>query len=131
VTRLLAPRTHERVLDLCAAPGGKSTHIAELMGDEGEVWAMERQAVRLQSIEQNLVRLGLHSIHVVEGDGRTYAFPMPFDRVLVDAPCSGLGVLGRRADARWRKTPELLREMPSVQLDLLLAASKRARPGGV
>src|SRR5262249_38634464 len=131
VARLLAPQTHERVLDLCAAPGGKSTHVAELMGDEGEVWAMERQAGRLQSIEQNVGRLGLHSIHAVEGDGRTYAFPMPFDRVLVDAPCWGLGVLGRRSDARWRKPPDLLREMPAVQLDLLLAASRRARPGGV
>src|SRR5204863_3417582 len=112
VARLVAPQTHERVLDLCAAPGGKSTHIAELINDEGEVWAMERQAARIGSIEQNIRRLGLHSIHVVEGDGRRYAFPMPFDRVLVDAPCSGLGVLGRRADARWRKQPDILREMP-------------------
>ncbi len=131
VARLLAPQTHERVLDLCAAPGGKCTHIAELIGDEGEVWAMERQAVRIGSIEQNLKRLGLHSVHVVEGDGRRYAFPMPFDRVLVDAPCSGLGVLGRRADARWRKTEVALDDMPPVQLDLLLAAAQHARPGGV
>jgi 16S rRNA (cytosine967-C5)-methyltransferase len=131
VGRLLAPQTHERVLDLCAAPGGKSTHIAELMGDEGEVWAVELQAARLKSLEQNVARLGLHSIHAVEGDGRSYAFPMPFDRVLVDAPCSGFGVLGRRADARWRKGPSILREMPAVQLELLIAAAKYARPGGV
>jgi 16S rRNA (cytosine967-C5)-methyltransferase len=131
VARLLAPQAHERVLDLCAAPGGKCTHIAELMGDEGEVWAMERQAPRLASLEQNVARLGLHSIHAVEGDGRNYAFPMPFDRVLVDAPCSGLGVLGRRADARWRKGPSILHVMPPVQLDLLMAAARRARPGGV
>jgi len=70
-------------------------------------------------------------VHVVQGDGRNYTFPMPFDRVLVDAPCSGLGVLGRRADARWRKGPEVLREMPPVQLELLIAGGKRARPGGV
>jgi 16S rRNA (cytosine967-C5)-methyltransferase len=130
VSRLLAPVKHERVLDLCAAPGGKCTHIAEMMGDDGEVWAMEQQARRIQSIEQNLARLGLHSIHAVEGDGRRYEFPMPFDRVLVDAPCSGLGVLGRRADARWRKEPSSLVDMPAVQLDLLLAAAQRARPGG-
>jgi 16S rRNA (cytosine967-C5)-methyltransferase len=131
VSRLVGPQPHERILDLCAAPGGKCTHFAELMGDEGEVWAMERQATRLAAIEQNVARLGLHSIHAVEGDGRAYPFPMPFDRVLVDAPCSGLGVLGRRADARWRKGPEVLRELVPLQLDLLMSASRRARPGGV
>jgi len=131
VARLVAPQPHERILDLCAAPGGKCTHMAELMGDEGEVWAMERAAERVPAIEQTVSRMGMHCIHVVEGDGRTYRFPMPFDRVLVDAPCSGLGVLGRRADARWRKGPEVLREMPALQLELLAAAGRRARPGGV
>lgn len=131
VGRLVAPQPHERLLDLCAAPGGKSTHLAELMGDEGEVWAMERAPERVQALENTIARLGAHAIHVVQGDGRNYAFPMPFDRVLVDAPCSGLGVLGRRADARWRKTPDTLREMPPIQLDLLMAAGTRLRPGGV
>jgi len=131
VGRLVAPQTHERLLDLCAAPGGKCTHLAELMSDDGEVWAMERAPERVQTLENTIKRLGLHSIHVVHGDGRSYPFPMPFDRVLVDAPCSGLGVLGRRADARWRKTPDILREMPPIQLDLLNAAGKRLRPGGV
>ncbi|HEY2954469.1 MAG TPA: 16S rRNA (cytosine(967)-C(5))-methyltransferase RsmB [Candidatus Eisenbacteria bacterium] len=131
VGRLTAPQPHERLLDLCAAPGGKCTHLAELMGDEGEVWAMERADARALALEHNLERLATHSVHVVRGDGRTYNFPMPFDRVLVDAPCSGLGVLGRRADARWRKGPEVLREMPPIQLDLLAAGGRRARPGGV
>ena len=131
IGRLVDPHIHERVLDLCAAPGGKCTHLAELMSDDGEVWAMELAAPRVASLEATIERLGLHAIHVVQGDGRTYAFPMPFDRVLVDAPCSGLGVLGRRADARWRKTPDVLREMPPIQLDLLVAAGRRLRPGGV
>ncbi len=131
VCRIVAPLPHERLLDLCAAPGGKSTHLAELIGDEGEVWAMERDAHRVASLEAAVTRLGMHSIHVVHGDGRTYAFPMPFDRVLVDAPCSGLGVLGRRADARWRKGPEVLSEMPPIQLELLDAASGRVVPGGL
>lgn len=120
----------ERVLDLCAAPGGKSTHMAELMGDEGEVWAMERDAHRVVSLEATLARLGEHAIHVVHGDGRTYEFPMPFDRALVDAPCSGFGVLGRRADARWRKGPEIFLELPAVQLELLEAAAHKLIPGG-
>lgn len=131
VAHLVAPEPHERLLDLCAAPGGKSTHLAELMGDEGEVWAMERAEARVGALEATVARLGTHAVHVVLGDGRNYAFPMPFDRVLVDAPCSGFGVLGRRADARWRKGPELLRELPATQLDLLAAGGRRARPGGV
>ena len=131
VGSLVDARINERILDLCAAPGGKCTHLAERMGDEGEVWALERTESRVPSLNATIERLGLHCIHVVEGDGRNYDFPMPFDRVLVDAPCSGLGVLGRRADARWRKGPEVLREMPPIQLELLLAGGRRARPGGV
>jgi 16S rRNA (cytosine967-C5)-methyltransferase len=131
VGRLVAPRPHERLLDLCAAPGGKCTHLAELIGDEGEVWAMERAEGRVAALEATVTRLGTHAVHVVQGDGRDYPFPMPFDRVLVDAPCSGLGVLGRRADARWRKGPEVLREMPPIQLDLLAAGGRRVRPGGL
>ncbi len=131
VSRLVDPQQHDRLLDLCAAPGGKSTHLAELMKDEGEVWALERNEARVASLETTVARLGAHAVHVVHGDGYTYTFPMPFDRVLVDAPCSGLGVIGRRADARWRKGPEVLAEMPPVQLDLLGAGGRRVRPGGV
>jgi 16S rRNA (cytosine967-C5)-methyltransferase len=131
VGRLVGPQPHERLLDLCAAPGGKCTHLAELIGDEGDVWAMDRVESRVKSLEATVERLGTHSIHVVQGDGRHYPFPMPFDRVLVDAPCSGLGVLGRRADARWRKGPEILREMPPVQLELLAGGGRHLRPGGV
>jgi 16S rRNA (cytosine967-C5)-methyltransferase len=130
VARVVAPRPHERVLDLCAAPGGKSTHLAELMGDEGEVWALERDAHRVETLKNTVARLGVHAVHVVHGDGRDYPFPMPFDRILVDAPCSGMGVLARRADARWRKGPEVLAEMPPVQLELLNAAARHLAPGG-
>ncbi len=131
VSRIVAPEPTDRVLDLCAAPGGKCTHLAELMGDAGEVWALERDGHRVASLEATVARLGLDSIHVVHGDGLDHDFPMPFDRVLVDAPCSGFGVLGRRADARWRKEPSLFEEMPRLQLDLLFAGARRVRPGGV
>jgi 16S rRNA (cytosine967-C5)-methyltransferase len=131
VAHLVAPEPHERVLDLCAAPGGKCTHLAELMGDEGEVWALESAPARLNALRATVVRLGPRAVHVVAGDGRGYPFPMPFDRVLVDAPCSGLGVLARRADARWRKQESLLAEMPRLQLELLEAGAARLRKGGV
>ena len=130
VARLVAPEAHDRVLDLCAAPGGKSTHLAELMHDEGEVWALERDPHRLASLEATVSRLGVTSVHAVLGDARDVGFPMPFDRVLVDAPCSGLGVLGRRADARWRKDVRSVTELADVQSDLLAAGARRLRPGG-
>lgn len=131
VARLLAPEAGERVLDLCAAPGSKTTHIAERMGDDGEVWALDRSESRVAALRQTVERLGAASIHVVHGDGRTHAFPVPFDRVLVDAPCSGLGVLGRRADARWRKSPGIIADMAPLQFELLEAGAARTRPGGV
>ncbi len=131
VGRFVAPERSERLLDLCAAPGGKCTHLAELVGDDGEVWALERAEARVVGLRATVERLGTTCVHVVQGDGRTYAFPMPFDRVLVDAPCSGLGVLGRRADARWRKDAATLEELPPVQLELLEAGARRVRPGGL
>jgi 16S rRNA (cytosine967-C5)-methyltransferase len=131
VAHLVAPEPNDRVLDLCAAPGGKSTHLAELMQDEGEVWALDRADTRIASLKKTVARLGMNCVHVVQGDGLNHTFPMPFDRVLIDAPCSGLGVLGRRADARWRKGPKILEELVPLQFDLLAAGGRRARPGGV
>jgi 16S rRNA (cytosine967-C5)-methyltransferase len=127
----VAPRPGERVLDLCAAPGGKTGHLAELMGDRGELVALDKQPARVRVLQQTVERLHLRSVQVVEGDAATQAWERPFDRVLVDAPCSGLGVLARRADARWRKKPELLAAMPAVQRALLEAGARAVRPGGV
>src|SRR6185295_8067251 len=104
VVSILDPRPGERALDLCAAPGGKGAQIAEARGPDGRLVALERHHSRAQALYRNLVeRLGLTNVLVVEGDGTHPPFRGPFDRVLVDAPCSGLGVLRRRADARWRK----------------------------
>jgi 16S rRNA (cytosine967-C5)-methyltransferase len=111
----------ERVLDLCAAPGGKTAMLA------GEVVAVEVNAGRLRELEENLRRLGRSDVRVVHADGRELPPELDgFDRALVDAPCSGLGVLARRADLRWRSRP-----LPELQLDLLRAAAARVRPGGV
>ena len=110
----------ERVLDLCAAPGGKTTMLA------GEVVAVEASASRARELEENIRRLGATNVRVVCADGRDLPEDLTgFDRALVDAPCSGLGVLAARPDLRWRSQP-----LPELQLELLRAAAARVRPGG-
>ncbi len=139
VSYLLDPQPDEVAIDACAAPGGKTTHIAELMGDRGTVWACDRTASRLRKLQENTKRLQLQSIKTWVGDsrhlthfgtdnslGRIYA-----DRVLLDAPCSGLGTLHRHADARWRQTPQSVDELSVLQRELLEQASTWVKPGGV
>jgi 16S rRNA (cytosine967-C5)-methyltransferase len=110
----------DRTLDLCAAPGGKATMLA------GEVVAVEVNEARARELEETARRLGAANVSVVVADGRTLPAGLTgFDRALVDAPCSGLGVLDRRPDLRWRAEP-----LPELQLELLRAASERVRPGG-
>jgi 16S rRNA (cytosine967-C5)-methyltransferase len=133
---LVQPKPGERVLDLCAAPGGKSTHLAELMGDQGEIVAVEKVAPRARTLTRGIERLGHHSISVHVADGAEDNLLVlgkggPYDRALVDAPCSGLGVLARRADARWRKESASLPEFAELQGRLLRAAAQVVRPGGV
>lgn len=132
VARALDPRPGERVLDLCAAPGGKSTHIAALMRDEGEVLAVERNPARAAELGDTAQRLHARSVRVDISDA---ALPRPegavFDRVLVDPPCSGLGTLQARPDLRWRVTPEHVSEMVEVQAAILAAGAAALRPGGV
>jgi 16S rRNA (cytosine967-C5)-methyltransferase len=113
-------REHERTLDLCAAPGGKATMLA------GEVTAVEVNEGRARELEATARRLGAADVRVVVADGRDLPPELTgFDRALVDAPCSGLGVLNRRPDLRWRALP-----LPQLQLELLQAAAARVRPGG-
>jgi 16S rRNA (cytosine967-C5)-methyltransferase len=110
----------ERVLDLCAAPGGKAAML------EGEVVAVELHEGRARELEENVRRLGATNVRVVQADGLALPAELDgFDRALVDAPCSGLGVLAGRPDLRWRAQP-----LPDLQLALLKAAAERVRPGG-
>jgi 16S rRNA (cytosine967-C5)-methyltransferase len=110
----------ERVLDLCAAPGGKATMLA------GDVVAVEVNEGRARELEENVGRLGVTNVEVVRADGRALPPELDdFDRALVDAPCSGLGVLASRPDLRWRSEP-----LPELQLELLRAAAERVRAGG-
>lgn len=132
VARTLDPQAGERVLDLCAAPGGKSTHLAALMGDRGEVLAVERDRRRAGVLARTAERLGAGCVQVEVADA---ALARPegavFDRVLVDPPCSGLGVLQARPDLRWRVTPQAISQMADVQARILGAGADALRPGGL
>ncbi len=132
VAHALDPQPGERVLDLCAAPGGKSTHLAALMRGEGEVLAVEHDRRRAGELARAAERLGAGSVRVDVADA---ALPRVegavFDRVLVDPPCSGLGTLGVRADLRWRVTPERIAEMAKIQASILESGAAALRPGGV
>jgi 16S rRNA (cytosine967-C5)-methyltransferase len=117
---VVGSRKGERTLDLCAAPGGKATQLA------GEVTAVEKHPGRARELEENAARLGASNVAVVCADARELPPELrDFDRALVDAPCSGLGVLASRPDLRWRAEP-----LPALQLELLHAAAERVRPGG-
>lgn len=134
VALMVDPQPGERVLDLCAAPGGKTTHLAALMGGEGTVVAVERHAGRAAALAETATRMRATNVQVVCGDGRTVDAPElaePFDRVLVDPPCSGLGTLRSHPDLRWRMTPELVEGLVQEQDALVAAARARLRPGGV
>jgi 16S rRNA (cytosine967-C5)-methyltransferase len=135
IAPLLDPQPGERILDACAAPGGKSTHLAELMGDQGLVLALDRGEARLRRVSRNAERLGLQSIAVQHGDATALAQEQPdlrasFDRILVDAPCSGLGTLARHADARWRIDPAAIDELVVLQRQLLDGLLPLLKPQG-
>jgi 16S rRNA (cytosine967-C5)-methyltransferase len=127
--RTLDPQPGERVLDMCAAPGAKSTHLAALMGGEGEVVAVEESAARARELVENAERLGAAIVEVRNADAREAAGGA-FDRVLLDPPCSDLGTLQSRPDARWRKSPDAIAELAELQRELLAAAVAQVRPGG-
>ena len=132
VTHLLDPQPGETIIDACAAPGGKTTHIAELMQDRGTVWACDRSASRLKKVAQNAHRLKLNSINALAEDSRQLErFKGQCDRVLVDAPCSGLGTLHKRPDIRWRQTSHKIEELTILQQELLATAATWVKPKGV
>jgi 16S rRNA (cytosine967-C5)-methyltransferase len=127
----LAPEAGESILDLCAAPGGKTTYIAQLMGDKGQIVAQDLFPDRLRLVEANCTRLGLKSIQTTLTIAEPASAPKAFHRVLLDAPCSNTGVMRRRVDLRWRVRPEELDRLQRSQRDLLAQAADRVEPGGV
>ncbi len=119
VSRVAAPRPGDRVLDLCAAPGGKTTHLAALMGNQGTVVAVEADRRRATELEANCRRLGADCVEVVQGNAAEPAFGGDYDVVLVDPPCSDLGTLQSRPDVRWRKDPAQVAELVAIQRRIL------------
>lgn len=131
VAYLLDPMPGERVLDACAAPGGKTTHIARLMQDEGEVAAVEVDPERVRRLRDNVSRLGLKSVTVVRGDIKKDAVSGMFDRVLLDAPCSSIGVIRRNPDVKYRHEEKDLARFRSIQTGLMDSAAGLLKPGGI
>ena len=133
VAHVVDPQPGEFIIDTCSAPGGKTTHMAALMKNQGRILAGDVYDHKLKRVRDNAERLGISIIETLEIDAREIGakYKGQADRVLVDAPCSGLGVLRRKPDARWNKTPELLKELPVLQKEILQSASEAVKPGGV
>lgn len=128
---LLEPQNGEQILDLCAAPGGKTTHILEI-APEAEVMAVDVDAQRLKRVEENLQRLGMKA-DVKQGDGRTpqqWCGDRQFDRILLDAPCSATGVIRRHPDIKWLRRDRDIAELAKLQSDILDAVWPHLKPGG-
>jgi 16S rRNA (cytosine967-C5)-methyltransferase len=121
--RHLDPQPGETILDVCAAPGGKTTHIVQRMGNRGRIAARDHQPERLKMLEENCRRLGATCVDLS-------AAPGPFDRILIDAPCSNTGVLRRRVEVRWRVQPAELKRLSQAQAALLSQAAPELKPGG-
>ncbi len=130
VARLLDPQPGERVLDLCAAPGGKTTHLAALMEDRGTLVAVERHRGRAAALARTAQRMGASCVEVRAGEAAAEHEPEAYDRVLVDPPCSDLGTLASRPDARWRKTADQPARLAQQQGAILRAGAAAVRPGG-
>ncbi len=127
---LLDPKPGERVVDMCAAPGGKTTFIAERMNDQGTVIAVDKYESKLKLIQTSCARLGITSVQAMVADATGLELE-PAHKVLVDAPCSGLGVLRKKPDIKWKREPEDIPKLATLQMRLLEQADRILQPGGV
>ena len=135
IAPLLGALPGEKILDACAAPGGKSTHIAELINNNGKIWSVDRSSRRSEKISANSERLGTKCLQLLVADSNDLLVKHPewkcfFDRILIDAPCSGLGTLARHPDARWRMNKDNIQELVSLQSQLINSLSPLLKSGG-
>ena len=134
VAFLLSASPGERVLDACAAPGGKTSHIAELMEDNGDLVALDSSAAGVERVSQNVRRLGLKSLRVARGDASeplSHSISSPYDRILVDAPCTGLGTLRIHPEIKWHREENDIRRLSGVQSKILRRVADYLKPGGI
>ncbi len=127
----LSPKAGDTVFDVCAAPGGKTTHLAELMENKGEIYALDLYEKRLLSVDAAAKRLGISIIKTRAADAASFAFPKQADKILVDAPCSGLGVIRRRPDIKYKENVTDFAEIVRIQRDILNHCADFLKPGGV
>ena len=134
IAHLVAPQPGERLLEACAAPGGKVTHMAQLMGDRGEIIALDLHDFKIDLIRENCRRLGIQTIKGLRADA-TQPLPFPadffFDRILLDAPCTGLGTLHRNPEVKWRRRLEDVLRLQNLQSSILRNLCTRLKPGGI
>jgi 16S rRNA (cytosine967-C5)-methyltransferase len=133
IALMLDPKPEETIIDACSAPGGKSTHIAEIMQNKGKILSVDIDAQRLDLLKENCVRLGIDIVETITADARNIGeyINEKADRILVDAPCSGLGVLRRRVEAKWRRTQEQILEFSELQYEILESVSNHVEPNGI
>lgn len=133
IAHLLEPKENNFVIDCCAAPGGKATHIAEIMKNRGKILACDVYEHKLKKISENAARLGIKIIETKLLDARKIGekFFEKADRVLVDAPCSGLGIIRRKADLRLQKNFDEIKKLPALQFEILQSAAKSLKVGGI
>jgi 16S rRNA (cytosine967-C5)-methyltransferase len=130
ISHLLGPKPKEKVLDACAAPGGKTTHLAQLMQDSGEITAVEKDNKRIPLLRDNIGALGIRSVIIINQDAAELRGAGPFDRILLDAPCSATGVIRRNPDIKYRRKAKDLNEYRAKQIHLLHATSRFLKEGG-
>ncbi len=134
VSYMVSPKPGERILDACAGVGGKTTHLAQLMQNKGHIYAYDLYEWRLERLRENAERLGINNVKTVTADVTEAVKELGeafFDRILIDAPCTGTGVIRRHPDIKWARRPEDLVEVPKKQLTLLKGLAEALKPGGV
>jgi 16S rRNA (cytosine967-C5)-methyltransferase len=135
VSILLNPNENNTILDMCAAPGGKSTHLAQLLNNKGKIFAVDKYDIKLKMMKDNAERLGVSNVEFILDDANDFQneaiINQKFDKILLDAPCSGLGVLSKKPEIRWKREVKDVLSLSEMQKNLLTNASKYLKPGGV
>ncbi len=134
VSYLVSPKPGERILDACAGVGGKTTHLGEIMRNTGRIYALDLYPWRLERLQENAKRLGITNIEIMAADATKAIEKLGikfFDRILIDAPCTGTGIIRRHPDIKWARSPKDLQIVPEKQLNLLLSLASLLKPGGI